>query len=236
MENTNILTPDANVHFVKDGGTDDEENSRPKDDTIKWGKSENPNVRQECSLEGEICHQLRENASPIEIFNKVVSLDILVELLVSESNLYAQQNGCNFIMNSEEMKAFIGVNYIMAVNKLPNISMYWNYEHFIGNTGIQNVFTRTRFQEILQNIHFADNSKNDSSDKGYKIHPIIEHFNKSFQNSYSDEPEQSIDEHMTKFKGRSSMRQYLKMKSIKWGFKWWFRCASKNGYLYEFDL
>ena len=98
------------------------------------------------------------------------------------------------------MKAFIGVNYIMAVNKLPNISMYWNYEHFIGNTGIQNVFTRTRFQEILQNIHFADNSKNDSSDKGYKIRPIIEHLNKSFQNSYSNEPEQSIDEHMTNSK------------------------------------
>ena len=32
------------------------------------------------------------------------------------------------------------------------------------------------------------------------------------------------------------MRQYLKMKPIKWGFKWWFRCASSNGYLREFDL
>ena len=41
---------------------------------------------------------------------------------------------------------------------------------------------------------------------------------------------------MTKFKGRSSTRQYLKMKPIKWGFKWWFRCASSNSYLYEFDL
>ena len=60
--------------------------------------------------------------------------------------------------------------------------------------------------------------------------------NKSFQESYSNELEQSIDEHMTKFKGRSSMRQYLKVKPIKWGFKWWFRYASSNGYLYEFDL
>ena len=41
---------------------------------------------------------------------------------------------------------------------------------------------------------------------------------------------------MTKFKGRSSIRQYLKMKPIKRSFKWWFRCASSNGYLYEFDL
>ena len=32
------------------------------------------------------------------------------------------------------------------------------------------------------------------------------------------------------------MRQYLKMKLIKWGFKWWFRYASSNGYLYELNL
>ena len=41
---------------------------------------------------------------------------------------------------------------------------------------------------------------------------------------------------MTKFKGRSSMRQYLNMKPIKWDINQWFRCASSNGYLYEFDL
>ena len=47
---------------------------------------------------------------------------------------------------------------------------------------------------------------------------------------------QSIDDHMTKFKGRSSMRQYLNMKPTKWGFKWWFRCTGSNGYLYELYL
>ena len=25
-------------------------------------------------------------------------------------------------------------------------------------------------------------------------------------------------------------------KPTNWGFKWWFRCANLNGYLYEFDL
>ena len=41
---------------------------------------------------------------------------------------------------------------------------------------------------------------------------------------------------MTKFKGRSSTRQYLKIKAMKWGFKWWFQCAFSTGYLHEFDL
>jgi DNA excision repair protein ERCC-6 len=52
----------------------------------------------------------------------------------------------------------------------------------------------------------------------------------------SDTNRQSIDEHMTKFKGRHSCKQYLKNKPIKWGFKWWCRCCSKTGYLYEFNI
>ena len=32
------------------------------------------------------------------------------------------------------------------------------------------------------------------------------------------------------------MRQYIKNKPIKWGFKFWFCCGSKSGYLYEFDM
>ena len=123
----------------------------------------------------------------------------------------------------------------MAGNQLPNISMYWDCEHFIGNNGIQNIFTRGGYHEILQNLHFADNSKQDQTKKGYKICPIIDHLNKPFQESYLNEPKQNINEHMIKFKGRFSVRQYLKMRPIRWIFKWWFRCASSNGYLYEFD-
>ena len=47
---------------------------------------------------------------------------------------------------------------------------------------------------------------------------------------------QSIDEHIGKFKGRSSMKQPVKNKPIKRGFKFWFCCASETGYLYQFDL
>lgn len=41
---------------------------------------------------------------------------------------------------------------------------------------------------------------------------------------------------MVKFKGRLDMKQYVKNKSLKWGFKFRHRCTSKSGYLYHFDL
>ena len=130
------------------------------------------------------------------------------------------------------MKAFLGVNYVMLVIELPKMAIYWGCLHFIGNVRIQNICKRTRYQKALQNTHFADNSNKNQSDKGYKIRPIIDHLNQSSQSSPSNETEQNIDKHMTKVKGRSSMRQYLKMKP-KCGFKWYFRYADFNGYLFE---
>ena len=32
------------------------------------------------------------------------------------------------------------------------------------------------------------------------------------------------------------MKQYIKPKPIKWGFKFWFPSDSKTGYLYELDM
>ena len=56
----------------------------------------------------------------------------------------------------------------------------------------------------------------------HEIRSIIDHLNESFQVVFSIEPEQCIDDHITKFKRHYSLRQYLKMNPIKWGHKGWF--------------
>ena len=32
------------------------------------------------------------------------------------------------------------------------------------------------------------------------------------------------------------MKQYIKNKSIMWGFKYWYRCDSETGYIYQLEL
>ena len=102
--------------------------------------------------------------------------------------------------------------------------------------------TRARFAKILQNIHFADNHKelqpkeSEEYDRAWKLRPLFDHLGKHFQDMLLPEAHQSIDEYMCKFKGKNIMRQYMKNKPIKWGFKFWFRCRAKSGYLYEFDM
>ena len=89
----------------------------------------------------------------------------------------------------------------------------------------------TVFCEILQNLHFVDNRKDDKTDKVFKMGPVIEHLNSKLLEVLSNDSDQSIDKYMVKFKGRSEMKQYIKSKSIKCGFKFWFHCFSKSVYL-----
>ena len=50
--------------------------------------------------------------------------------------------------------------------------------------------------EILQNLHFADNRKDDKTDKALKMKPVTDHLNSKFSEVLSNDSEQSIDEHM----------------------------------------
>ena len=46
----------------------------------------------------------------------------------------------------------------------------------------------------------------------------------------------SIDEAMIRFKGRSTMKQYLPQKPVKRGINVWVRADSVNGYVSEFQV
>ena len=127
-----------------------------------------------------------------------------------------------FAANPEAILAFLGINYIMSISKLPAMKCYLSIDSYLSNDGVRNAMTRNRVMNIVQNLYFTDNQAADKSDKAYKMRIVINHLNKAFQYAMSDAERQSIDEHMTNFKGQMSCNQYMKNKPIKWGFKW--RC------------
>ena len=120
----------------------------------------------------------------------------LISHIVAQKNLYASQNGLNFVTNDVEMKAFLGMNSVMSTNKLPSIEYCWSIDKYIGKQGLRDVTTKSRFNEKLSNIHFSDNETADSNDKGNKVRPLIDHFNEVFQSALANYSNQSIDEHM----------------------------------------
>ena len=129
-----------------------------------------------------------------------MKLNELVKIICDQSNLCAAQNGREFVTNPAEIPAFLGINYIMSISKLPTLKCYWSVDSYLSNHGVRNTMTRNRFVNILQNLHFNDNETADKSDKAYKMRNVINHLNAAFQHVMSDAKRQSIDKHITKFK------------------------------------
>ena len=104
----------------------------------------------------------------------------MISHIVVQPNLYALQNGHNFVTKDPEMKAFLERNSIVSINKLPSIEHYLSTDKYIGNQGLRDVMTKSKFKEILCNISFSDNGTADPNTKGNKVRPLIGHFNEAF--------------------------------------------------------
>ena len=196
-----------------------------------------------CRFSGKVLlNNVNENSTPTEVFGALIDINGMMDLIVQESERYACQKGRSFETSIPEMKAFLGMNFAMALNKQPSLKSYWSTDSGLGNPLIQNTMPRKNFLNILQNLHFANNLQNlpnstdPQFDRAWKIQLILLHLNERFMKAIEPEEHQSVDEHMCKYKGRSIMRQYMKNKPIKWGFKFWFRSAAKSGYLHQFDI
>ena len=72
----------------------------------------------------EIQPNPNETVSPIEILSFVTGLEELLEIIVEQSNLYVYQKRRNRTITKEELKAFLGINFIMTIKRLPTIADY----------------------------------------------------------------------------------------------------------------
>ncbi|CAB4022101.1 Hypothetical predicted protein [Paramuricea clavata] len=101
--------------------------------------------------------------------------------------------------------------------------------------------TVARFETITRHLHLKDNSKMPARgtpgfDKLFKVRPFLDSIRANFLTQYVPHKEVAIDEAMIKFKGRSSLKQYMPMKPIKRGIKMWCRADGINGYLNHFKI
>ncbi|XP_065068496.1 piggyBac transposable element-derived protein 4-like [Rhopilema esculentum] len=192
---------------------------------------------------------LEEGVAAVKYFELLFTPELL-EQLVSETNRYAAQRLEHpFTSPSSkdrwepvtvmELKAFLGCLTFMGLCSLGELKDYWSEE--LGQERIKTVFSYHRFRDIFRFLHCNDNSAalpkgHESHDKLQKVRPIMNLLQQSFQRCWVPHQQNSIDEGMISFTGRSPLKQYMKDKPNKWGFKMWKLVDSISGYLYAFDI
>ena len=137
-------------------------------------------------------------------------------------------------------RAYFGFCILMGMCKLPELRDYWSTDPYLHYSPIADRISRDRFEEITRYLHFVDNQQLPARGQpGFsrlqKVEPILFAIKKRLGEVYYPHCQVSVDEAMIKFKGRSTMKQYLPLKPIKRGFKVWVLADALNGYFCDIN-
>ena len=177
----------------------------------------------------------KEGMNPVDLF-KLCFDDEIMNYICHETVKYASQKGeSQFVVTVEELYRYFGILLLSGYNKMPFRRMYWETRPDANNFLVSQSMSRNRFEKIHQYLHFNDNMSIDYNDRVYKIRPIIDHLNACFGQFFQPLGQKySLDEAMEPYYGHHSMKQFIRGKPIRYGFKLW--ClTSPQGYLVKFQ-
>ena len=180
---------------------------------------------------------VREN-TPLKIFQLFVTVSIF-ELIIEQSKIYATQNGKVFDLSMEELLAFIALNIVMGMVRLPRVHDYWSTKPIFRMPFFSGIMPRDRFLEISRFLHLVDSSSQKKKgefgyDPLFKIRPLIKKTSDTFEKYYTPKQELAIDEMMIGTRCRIHFLQYIPKKPTKWGIKVFVNAESASGYVLRY--
>lgn len=175
------------------------------------------------------------NQTSLQIFEKIIDREFF-ELIINETTRYATQNNVkDFQITIDELKVFFAILFLSGYNQVPSKRSYWESAADLRNELVVGAMRRNRFLEICRFIHFADNTKISTSDKMWKLRPLISLLQNRFISLFVPEENLDYDECMVTYFGRHSCKQFIRGKPIRFGYKIWCLNTS-SGYLVNFDI
>lgn len=178
------------------------------------------------------------DAGMIDIFEHFFSQEVY-QLIVDETIRYAtaQKNRATFTVAVEDIKIFIGFLIFSGYHRLPSERDYWSDSEDLGIQLVKSAMSRNQYLELKALLHLQDNSKasQNKNDRAFKIRSLVDIINKNFRKWGIFQKHLSIDEMMVKYYGHHGLKQFIRGKPIRFGYKLWAMCGD-SGYCFNFSL
>lgn len=187
----------------------------------------------------QVCNAFR-GKSPVEVFETLFDEEIM-EYIVRQSVIFASQNNYHdFTFSIGCLKKFLAVLILSGYHSLPQEKMYWSEDEDLNIQSVRKCITKNRYLEIKKCLHFNDNSnipdKREDRDKLFKIRPLVDKFNQKFVMFGVFSKNISIDEQMIRYFGHHYLKQFIRGKPIRFGFKQWAMCCGETGYCFHASI
>ncbi len=142
----------------------------------------------------------------------------------------------------QDMFSFIAMVIYMGLVKLPAITDYWRGGNLYSFSFPKKLITGKKFLRICHSLHLSslvDDAANEQRrgtaefDRLCKIKPLYIEMREACKTNYHPGQEISIDERMVASKARIGLKQYMKNKPVRWGYKLFVLADSSNGYTWD---
>ena len=217
----NADNSDIEVFACDDNESDEETPPENEEISVEWSSNLHEINVEEFRLPHGPTVDLPDDAMAKDFFDLFIDDNYLDEI-VRNSIAYARWSGDeNFTTTRTEISAFMGLNIFMGIHELPQVSMYWDSDNFIGVEGFKKTIPQRRFKELSQYFHLVDPDHEDPSDALCKVRPLVDLLQDRFSAAYIPGKNISVDEGLVKFNGRLAFKQYMPLKPNKFGIKVW---------------
>ena len=237
--------------------SDDDDSDSDNDTGNLWRNSTDPDAqpfRMPFTPQREPGFQLPrdQNWSPFDLFSLFFSrnsIDTIVENTNKCGNKLKSDKSYFrwFQLTSKEFLAFHGIVIFMGLVEVPSLIEYQNDDGFFGQDFVRaSGMNRARFMNILTALHLCDleqdrvneihKARKEPYDPLFKLKPLMGELQLACKSYFVPGQNISVDERMVAFKGRIGMKQYIKDKPTKWGFKLWILASSDSGYTCKFQV
>nr|XP_055074468.1 piggyBac transposable element-derived protein 4-like [Misgurnus anguillicaudatus] len=184
---------------------------------------------------------------PLQYFELFFTSSI-IQTIVDNSNAYAaniyggnKKKWCD--ISVQEFKSFLAMVIYMGLVKCCSLSDYWKTSDLYRLPLPARIMSARRFSTMSSALHLSDPKVDEENDqkKGMdeydrlsRIKPLYEDIREACKSSFQPFQNISIDERMVASKARSGLKQYMKNKPTKWGYKLYVLADSSSGYTWDF--
>ena len=225
--------------------TDEDEDDSESDEDFSWveGKSLNePRLMLERKSLPKNLPEGHQHMNACQVFQLLLPPSVMA-VIVEETNKYAhnkdsiQENSDPISHQSSykwqdvtiaELYCFLGLCVAMSIGPKGNYKTFWKIESRGAYVSPQfgRIMVRRRFEAIKSNLHFTNNAVlPPPGSPGYKklgkLGTILDSVVAKFHYYMQLPSRVNVDEGMVRSRHRSHLRQYLKNKPDKYGFKFW---------------